>query len=63
MTGPHPGQRAPRPKGTEARVLLPLSPEMAAAALAASVREGVSRSEWIRRAIAERLERQEKARR
>jgi predicted HicB family RNase H-like nuclease len=63
VSGPHPGQRAPRQKNTEARVLLPLSPEMAAAALAASVREGVSRSEWIRRAIAERLKRQEKTNR
>lgn len=62
MTGPYPGQRAPRPRGTEARVLLPLAPEMAEETLAAAARECVSRSEWIRRAIAERLERQARAR-
>lgn len=62
MTGPHPGQRAPRSRGTEARVLLPLSSEMAEATLAAAAQEGVSRGEWIRRAIAERLERQTRER-
>lgn len=55
----HPGRHAPRPTfdGAPARLLLRLAPDVAQALTRAALAAGVSVSEWVRLAIAERLER------
>ena len=41
---------------SETRVLVPMPEQLAADAASAAEAEGVSRAEWIRRAMAQRLE-------
>jgi predicted HicB family RNase H-like nuclease len=56
----HPGRHAPRKRiGTRPkRLLLALPREMAERATAAALAADVSVSEWVRQAVAERLERE-----
>lgn len=53
------GRNAARPRGTDARILLALTRAMLEAVDAAAARAGLSRAEWVRRAVAEKLEREQ----
>lgn len=59
----HPGRHAPRPRfeGKPKRLLLKLQPEVAEEVTCAALAAGVSVSEWIRQAVAQRLERARRA--